>query len=160
MTSPDAFFIFSKFWFSGLLGWGEGGQEGKGQKMIQNVKKNLSHSVSPELYLIWLLLLVHMGKMISQKKLFFHFFKILIFWVFQSSSINAKRKFWGVSHLLHMCVVFMIYANDVPQAVKSNLLLYAYDSCIIDQHKNIAEFQKRLKRDFENIYVTSLLIIN
>ena len=59
-----------------------------------------------------------------------------------------------------MCVVFMIYANDVPQAVKSNLLLYAYDSCIIDQHKNIAEFQKRLKRDFENIYVTSLLMIN
>ena len=106
MTSPDAFFIFSKFWFSGLLGWGEGGQEGKGQKMIQNVKKILSHSVSPELYLIWLSFLVHMGKMISQKKLFFHFFKILIFWVFQSSSINAKRKFWDVPHLLHMSVIF------------------------------------------------------
>ena len=35
-----------------------------------------------------------------------HFFKILIFQVFQSWSINAKRKFWGVSHLLHMCVIF------------------------------------------------------
>ena len=28
--------------------------------------------------------------------------KILIFQVFQSSSVNAKRKFWGVPHLLHM----------------------------------------------------------
>ena len=31
---------------------------------------------------------------------FFHFFKILIFQKFQSSSINAKRKFWGVPHLI------------------------------------------------------------
>ena len=33
MTSPDDFFSFSKFWFSGLLG------EVKGQKMAQNDKK-------------------------------------------------------------------------------------------------------------------------
>ena len=44
MTSPDAFFIFSKFWFSGLLGeggWGggKGGVGGKGQKMAQNDQK-------------------------------------------------------------------------------------------------------------------------
>ena len=37
-----------------------------------------------------------------QQVFFFHFFKILIFQVFQSSSVNAKRKFWGVPHLLHM----------------------------------------------------------
>ena len=36
---------------------------------------------------------------------FFSFFKILIFRVFQSSPINAKRKFWGVPHLLHMCII-------------------------------------------------------
>ena len=35
MSYPVAFFIFSKFWFSGLL-WGAGG---KGQKMVQNDKK-------------------------------------------------------------------------------------------------------------------------
>ena len=34
MISPGVFFIFSKFWFSGLL---EGGV--KGQKMVQNEKK-------------------------------------------------------------------------------------------------------------------------
>ena len=26
MTSTDACFAFSKFWFSGLVGWGEGGE--------------------------------------------------------------------------------------------------------------------------------------
>ena len=32
------------------------------------------------------------------------FFKIII--CFSSSSINAKKKFWGVPHLLHVCVIF------------------------------------------------------
>ena len=30
----------------------------------------------------------------------------LIIICFSSSSINAKKKFWGVPHLLHMCVIF------------------------------------------------------
>ena len=85
MASPDVFFIFSKFWFSGLKrGEGFGG---KGQKMAQNDKQNLSHSIPPYL-----------------SNFFFHF-KILIFWVFQSLSINAKRKFWDVPHLrIFTCV--------------------------------------------------------
>ena len=41
------------------------------------------------------------------KSKFFHFSKSLIFRVFQSSSITAKRKFWGVPHLPHMCVTFL-----------------------------------------------------
>ena len=36
VTSPDVFFIFFKFLFSGLLGEGGGGV--KGQKMAQNDK--------------------------------------------------------------------------------------------------------------------------
>ena len=51
LTSPDAFFVFSKFWFSGLLGGGEGGG-GIGQKMALIDKKRMCHSVSQELYLI------------------------------------------------------------------------------------------------------------
>ena len=40
----------------------------------------------------------------------------------------------------------------MPQAVKSNLLLYADDSRLMCQHKNIAEIKKKtLNRDFENI---------
>ena len=36
---------------------------------------------------------------------FNNFFKIII--CFSSSSINAKYKFWGVSHL-HICVIFLV----------------------------------------------------
>ena len=74
------FFNFSKFWFSGL---------------------------SQELYLIWLRFLVHMCKMMISPTIF-HFFKILMFQVFQKSSINIKRKLWGVPHLLHKCVIFYL----------------------------------------------------
>ena len=52
--------------------------------------------------------LVHMCKMMISPAIFFlsfDFFKIRVFQVFQSSSINAKRKFLGVPHLLHMWVI-------------------------------------------------------
>ena len=39
----------------------------------------------------------------------------------------------------------------MPQAVKSNLLLYADDSCLIYQHKDIAKIEKILNEYFENI---------
>ena len=39
----------------------------------------------------------------------------------------------------------------MPQAVKSTLLLYADDSCILYQHKEIYEIEKHLNKDFENI---------
>ena len=56
---------------------------------------------------IWLWLLVHVCKMmISPAFCFFYFFKILIFQFFQSSSINAKRKFWDVPYILAICVIF------------------------------------------------------
>ena len=77
-------------------------------------QKILSHSVSRKLYLIWLWLLVHMCKMMISPE--FYFFKILIFRVFRSSSINAKRKFWGVPHLLHMCVLFYFHRCIVAVA--------------------------------------------
>ena len=41
---------------------------------------------------------------------FFSFFQNSDFSVFQSSSLNAERKFWGVPHLLHMCVWFFLKA--------------------------------------------------
>ena len=40
----------------------------------------------------------------------------------------------------------------MPQAVKSNLLLYVDDSCLMCQHKDIAIIEiKKLNEDFENI---------
>ena len=38
----------------------------------------------------------------------------------------------------------------MPQAVTSTLLLYADDSCILYQHKDVAQIEKRLNEDFEN----------
>ena len=57
IISPGGFFIFSKFWFFGLLG-------DKREKFVQNDKKfHLLHSISQEPY-IWLWFLAHMCKMI------------------------------------------------------------------------------------------------
>ena len=48
-------------------------------------------------------------------------------------------------------VLFLIYVNDMPQAVKSNLLLYADDSCLMYQHKDMTKIEKILNEDFKNI---------
>ena len=105
MASPDVFFFnFSKFWFSGL---------------------------SQELYLIWLRFLVHISKMMISPTIF-HFFKIQIFQVFQNSSINAKRKLWGVHHLFHKCVIF--YLSLMIQIVVLILVSCIYYSLFVFCH--------------------------
>ena len=48
-------------------------------------------------------------------------------------------------------LLFLIYVNDMPQAAKSNLLLYADDSCFVFQEKHIIEIEKQLNGDFTNI---------
>ena len=102
IISPGIFFIISKFWFFGLLGgW-------MGKKWPKMTKKSVSLCISGTVH--------HMievfGTYVQNDDIssnLFHFFKILIFKVFQSSLISAKRKLWGVPHLLHMCVIFFFY---------------------------------------------------
>ena len=48
-------------------------------------------------------------------------------------------------------LLFLIYVNDMPPAVNSNLFLYVDDSCLIFQHKDVEEIGKVLNNDFENI---------
>ena len=48
-------------------------------------------------------------------------------------------------------LLFLLYVNDMPQAIKSELLLYADDSCILFQHKDINVIQKQLNEDFSNL---------
>ena len=48
-------------------------------------------------------------------------------------------------------VLFLIYVSDKTQAVKSNLFLYADDSCFVFQGKDVIEIEKQLNRDFTNI---------
>ena len=47
-------------------------------------------------------------------------------------------------------LLFLIYINNMLQAVTSTLLLYANDSCILYQHKDVVQIEKRLNEDFEN----------
>ena len=48
-------------------------------------------------------------------------------------------------------IVFLLYVNDMPQAIKSNLLLYADDSCVLYQHKDVKAIEQQLNEDFANL---------
>ena len=48
-------------------------------------------------------------------------------------------------------LLFLIYVNDMSQAVKCDLFLYTDDSCLVCQHKDINEIEKQLNVDFSNI---------
>ena len=45
--------------------------------------------------------------------------------------------------------LFLLYINDLPQAVVSDSLLYVDDTCIVFQHKTVIE--KQLARDFSSL---------
>ena len=45
-------------------------------------------------------------------------------------------------------LLFLIYVNDMPQAVKWNLFLYADDSCLIFQGKDVIEIEKQINERF------------
>ena len=48
-------------------------------------------------------------------------------------------------------LLFLIYVNDMSQAVECDLYLYADDSCLLFQHKNVIEIKKQLTKYFSNI---------
>ena len=48
-------------------------------------------------------------------------------------------------------LLFLLYINDMPQAVKSHLLLYADDSCLLFQHKSIDIINQKLNEDFSSL---------
>ena len=60
-------------------------------------------------------------------------------------------------------LLFLIYVNDMPQAVNSILFLHVGDSCLIFQHEEVEEIERILNNDFENIcdwFVDNKLSIN
>ena len=48
-------------------------------------------------------------------------------------------------------LLFLIYVNDMPMAVKYNLFLYADDTCLVFPSKNVKDIEKQLNEDFTNI---------
>ena len=47
--------------------------------------------------------------------------------------------------------LFSIYVNDMPKVVKCDLFLYADDTCLVCQHKDINKIENQLNEDFSNI---------
>ena len=48
-------------------------------------------------------------------------------------------------------LLFLIYINDMSNAITSDLYLYADDSCILVQHKSIKAINEKLNTDFSNL---------
>ena len=48
-------------------------------------------------------------------------------------------------------LLFLLYANNLPQASANDSLLYTDDSCIVFQHENVTEIEKQLLRDFSGL---------
>ena len=48
-------------------------------------------------------------------------------------------------------LLFLIYVNDMPMAVKCDLFLYADGTCLVFQSKNVKDIKKQLNEDFANI---------
>ena len=48
-------------------------------------------------------------------------------------------------------LLFLLYINDLPQAVVSDSLLYADYTCIVFQHKSEIEIEKQPIRDFSSL---------
>ena len=60
-------------------------------------------------------------------------------------------------------LLFLLYINDLPQAVVSDYLLYDDDTCIVFQRKSEIEIEKQLIRDFSSLcdwFVDSKLSIH
>ena len=49
-------------------------------------------------------------------------------------------------------LLFLIYVNDISQAVECALYLYADNLCLLFQHKSVTEIKKNLTKDSSNIY--------
>ena len=48
-------------------------------------------------------------------------------------------------------LLFLLYVNDMPQAVSCDLLLYADDSCLVFQANDFDEIEFKLNQDFNNL---------
>ena len=48
-------------------------------------------------------------------------------------------------------LLFLLYINDMPQAVETDLFLYVDDTGLVFQHKDINKMNKQLNKDFHNI---------
>ena len=55
----------------------------------------------------------------------------------------GKISCWVSQESILFPLMFLVYVKDMPQAVNLTLLLYADDSCILHQHKEVDEIGKK-----------------
>ena len=48
-------------------------------------------------------------------------------------------------------MLFLIYVNDISQAVDCELFLYADGSCLVYQHRNVKAIDTKLNKSFSNV---------
>ena len=48
-------------------------------------------------------------------------------------------------------LLFLLYINDMPQAVTCDLLLCADDTCFVFQHKDVVEIETVLNKNFSSL---------
>ena len=48
-------------------------------------------------------------------------------------------------------LIFLLYVNDMPQAVDCDLLLYADDSCLVFSDKSISDIEEQLNKNFNSL---------
>ena len=78
----------------------------------------------------------------------------------ESKLSNFEKNSCGVSQgSILRSLLFLIYVNDMPQAVKSTLLLYADDLCIPYQHKDVVKLKNDSMKTLKTI-ATGLGIAN
>ena len=64
--------------------------------------------------------------------------------------LTSLRKRFQVNYILNTKLLFLLYINELLQAVVIDSLLYADDTCIVFQHQSEIEIQKQLIRDFSS----------
>ena len=73
--------------------------------------------------------------------------------------VNLKNSFSEPDHLscgvpqgsILGLLLFLLYINDMPQAVNCELILYADDTCLIFQHKDVKVIEKQLNGNFSSM---------
>ena len=75
-------------------------------------------------------------------------------------TVSLENSFSNVSNIscnvsqgstYHIGPLLFLYLNDMPMAVKCNLFLYADDTWLVFQSKNVKDIKKQLNEDFANI---------
>ena len=143
MTSPDDFFFFFKFWFSGVLGKGED----KRQKMALNDKKNVS---------------LHISGAVSNcgfwytcvKWWYLQYFLLLLLLFFVFFSFFRNSDFLGFSKFINKCQKEILRCAPFLICVWFlDLHLSSFSWCLMDFFSLVKEINRLISKWMTNIYL-------